>query len=189
MKRSEINQLVRDADAFFQHFGWVLPPHPKWDVTDFGLGNWQEYGLVLVNLADEPEYCEKLMYAKEGMVTPAHCHAKKTEDIISRNGVLRIQFWAGKPSLSAGKPVVVKLNGVLTELQSGAIMDLHSGWRVKITPGIYHEFVPASEACIIGEVSTANDDANDNFFATALVGRYPHIEEDEPAIVRLVSDK
>src|SRR5580692_5586875 len=119
MKRSEINQLVNDATALFQH-----------------------HGLVLVNLADEPEYCEKLMYAKEGMTTPAHCHARKTEDIISRNGVLRIQLWAGKPESSVGKPVKVKLNGVPHEVVSGSFVDLHSGWRIKIVPGVYHEYPP-----------------------------------------------
>jgi D-lyxose ketol-isomerase len=188
MKRSEINQLVRDATALFEHYRWVLPPEPRWDVTDFGLGDWREYGLVLVNLADEAEYCEKLMYAKEGMTTPAHCHAKKTEDIISRNGVLRIQLWAGKPEKSAGKMVQVKINGKPHQVESGAFIDLHSGWRIKIVPGIYHEFLPLTEECVIGEVSTANDDKNDNFFVNSSVGRFPEIDEDEPPVVRLISD-
>ena len=117
-----------------------------------------------------------------------HCHAKKTEDIISRNGVLRIQLWAGKPEHSIGKPVKIKLNGKPEEVQSGSFVDLHSGWRIKITPGIYHEFLPLSEECVIGEVSTANDDAHDNFFVNSLIGRFPDIDEDEPPIVRLVSD-
>jgi D-lyxose ketol-isomerase len=189
VRRSEINQLIRDADACFQRFCWTIPPAPKWDVTDFGLGDWQSHGLVLLNLSEEPEYCEKLMYAKAGMVTPAHSHAKKTEDIISRRGVLRVQFWKGKPELSTGTEVSLRLNGEAITLPSGAFIDLHSGWRVKITPGIYHEFIPLSEECIIGEVSTANDDANDNFFINPNVGRYPHIEEDELPVVRLVSDK
>ena len=157
-------------------------------MTDFGLGQWRKFGLVLVNLTDESEYCEKLMYAKEGMTTPAHCHARKTEDIISRNGVLRVQVWAGKPEHSAGKTVRVKINGVPQEIESGAFIDLHSGWRIKLTPGVYHEFLPISEECIIGEVSTANDDANDNFFVDTAIGRFPEINEDEPPIVRLISD-
>ncbi len=122
------------------------------------------------------------------MTTPSHCHAKKTEDIISRNGVLRIQLWAGKPELSEGKPVRVKLNGVYEEVASGSFLDLHSGWRIKLEPGVYHEFVPLSEECVIGEVSTANDDINDNFFVNNLVGRYPEIDEDEDPIVKLLSD-
>jgi D-lyxose ketol-isomerase len=188
MKRSEINQLVNDATALFQRHGWVLPPEPRWDVTDFGLGDWRQFGLVLINLTDEREYCEKLMYAKEGMTTPAHCHAKKTEDIIARNGVLRVQLWAGKPEASAGKLVRVKVNGVFREVESGCFIDLHSGHRIKIVPGVYHEFLPLSEECVIGEVSSANDDLHDNFFVNPDVGRYPEIEEDEPPTVRLLSD-
>jgi D-lyxose ketol-isomerase len=37
-------------------------------------------------------------------------------------------------------------------------------------------------------VSTANDDLHDNFFADERIGRFPGIEEDEPPLVRLVSD-
>ncbi|MDR3689778.1 MAG: D-lyxose/D-mannose family sugar isomerase [Fimbriimonas sp.] len=188
MKRSEINQLVSDATACFQRNGWILPPNPKWDVTDFGLGDWKSYGLVLVNLADQPEYCEKLMYAKSGMTTPAHCHRSKKEDIIARNGVLRVQLWADVPDESAGKPVSVLVNGEPKSIDSGAFVDLHSGWRVTITPGVFHEFVPLSEECVIGEVSTANDDLHDNYFIDAMVGRYPEVTEDATPIVRLLSD-
>jgi len=42
---------------------------------------------------------------------------------------------------------------------------------------------------VIGEVSTANDDVNDNIFINTLVGRYPDIDEDEAPIVRLLSDR
>ena len=82
MKRSAINHLIRQAEQCFSTHDWALPPNARWDVTDFGLGDWQTSGLVLVNLAEEPEYCEKLMYAKCGMTTPAHCHRRKKEDII-----------------------------------------------------------------------------------------------------------
>jgi hypothetical protein len=43
--------------------------------------------------------------------------------------------------------------------------------------------------CIIGEVSTSNDDLNDNFFVDPGVGRYPCIEEDEPTTVHLLGAK
>jgi len=42
---------------------------------------------------------------------------------------------------------------------------------------------------VLGEVSTVNDDDNDNHFTNAQIGRFPLIDEDEPAIVRLASDK
>ena len=189
MKRSAINSLVRSAQECFAAHGWALPPNPRWDVTDFGLGEWQKFGLVLVNLAEEVEYCEKLMYAQEGMRTPAHCHRKKKEDIISRWGELAVQVWAGVPAESAGKTFTVPLNHEPNEVRSGDIIRLPAGSRVTLVPGVYHEFYPVSDECIIGEVSTANDDLHDNFFVNTDVGRYPGIEEDEPVTLRLLSEK
>lgn len=189
MKRSHINQLIRSASACFAAHGWTLPPNPHWDVTDFGLGDPLHHGLVLVNLADEPEYCEKLMYARKGMTTPAHCHRQKKEDIISRWGTLRIQVWADKPGVADKQSFTLIVNNEPRTVRSGDAIVLNSGERVRLFPGIYHQFVPESEECIIGEVSTANDDLYDNFFVNPDVGRYPGVEEDEAPLVRLVSDK
>ena len=105
MKRSDVNALVRSATACFAVHGWALPPRPRWDVTDFGLGDWNRHGLVLVNLTEQPEYCEKLMYARQGMTTPCHCHHRKKEDIICRWGALRVWLWAGPPEASTGPPL------------------------------------------------------------------------------------
>lgn len=179
MKRSEINALILDATRCFERNGWSLPPNPKWDVTDFGLGDWRTCGLVLINLTEEPEYCEKLMYAKRGMATPAHCHRKKKEDIICRVGDLKIRVWAGQPGAAPPGPVRLKINGETREVQGGCDIVLCSGERITLEPWIYHEFEPASEECIIGEVSTANDDLHDNYFVREDIGRFPAIHEDE----------
>ena len=187
MKRSEINSLIREASIKFQQAGWALPPRPRWDVTDFGLGDHRKYGLVLVNLADEPEYCEKLMFAKRGMVTPAHCHKVKKEDIVCRNGRLRVRIWSKHPD-EAKDGVTLNFNGLPSMMSEGSDVFLRAGERITILPGVYHEFEPASDDCVIGEVSTANDDAHDNFFVDENVGRYPEIVEDVPATVKLISD-
>lgn len=189
MKRSEINQLIRSAKACFEEHGWTLPPSPRWDVTDFGLGQWRQQGLVLVNLCEEPEYCEKLMFALKGMTTPAHCHRKKKEDIICRWGNLAIQLWAGHPDQSQVTPVTVNVCGAPRTIRSGETIELHAGERITLVQGVYHAFWPTTDACVIGEVSTANDDLNDNFFVHPEIGRYPQIEEDEPAILRLISER
>ena len=189
MNRSEVNQIVKDASAMFKNNGWHLPPEPKWDVTDFGLGDFNSYGLVLVNLAEEAEYCEKLMYAKKGMTTPCHAHKMKKEDIIVRNGKLAIQIWKGKPGEDKKcHPFKIKINGLFSKVYSADILKLSSGERVTLVPGVYHEFYPLSEECIIGEVSTANDDLHDNYFINEDIGRFSKIIEDEPPIVKLISD-
>ena len=189
MKRSEINSLIRAAQQCYLDHGWALPPEPRWDVTDFGLGDWRRFGLVLVNLAEEPEYCEKLMYAQGGMTTPAHCHRKKKEDIICRWGRLAVQVWGGEPSSEAARqPFSVPVNHQPYEATPGEIIEIPAGSRITLVPGIYHAFYPLSDECIIGEVSTANDDLNDNFFVNTEIGRYPGIEEDEAPILRLISE-
>jgi D-lyxose ketol-isomerase len=190
MKRSAINAAWRDASLCFKSHGWALPPRPKWDITDFGLGDFERYGLVLINLAAEPEYCEKLMWARRGQTTPCHTHAKKKEDIICRAGELALRLWPAKPVPDAKLPpdFPVSVNGEPVTVETGQPFLLLAGWRITLLPGVWHEFYPVSEECIIGEVSTANDDLADNFFLRADVGRFPGIEEDEPAAVRLASE-
>ena len=72
MKRSEINAVIRDADAFLRLSGFYLPPFASWtledwqlkrefadeiidrrlgwDVTDFGQGDYQKVGLCVFTL-------------------------------------------------------------------------------------------------------------------------------------------
>jgi D-lyxose ketol-isomerase len=189
MKRSELNNVYREARQCFETHGWALPPHPRWDITDFGLGNFSRYGLTLINLAEEPEYCEKLMYARPGQTTPAHTHKVKKEDIICRRGVLELRLWNGHPEQAKpGASFQVQVNGRGQEAVNGEILSLNAGERITLVPGIYHEFRAGAPDTILGEVSTANDDAHDNFFVNPEIGRFPGIEEDEPAEIRLVSE-
>lgn len=189
MKRSEINQAYRRAAACFEANGWSLPPNPLWDITDCGLDRFSEIGLVLVNLAEEAEYCEKLMYAEEKQVTPMHTHKSKKEDIICRSGRLAVELWSGRSDkVKAGKTAIVQRNGKESSYRNGEPFILEAGERVTLVPGVYHSFWPVDGPCIIGEVSTANDDANDNFFIDPEIGRFPEIEEDETAEVRLIRE-
>lgn len=191
MKRSQINAAILRARAAFAKAGWALPPDPRWDVTDLGLGRFPECGLVLVNLAEEPEYCEKLMYSMKGQVTPLHAHKRKKEDIICRAGVLEVEAWAAHPdACHKGESVELRRNGQPFVARNGEPFQLAAGERVTLTPGIYHAFWAASDGgCVIGEVSTANDDLHDNFFVDPAIGRFPEIEEDEAPVARLVSEK
>jgi D-lyxose ketol-isomerase len=191
MKRSTVNRARRDALRFLALHQWALPPRPRWDITDFGLGDFGRFGLTLVNLATEPEYCEKIMYARAGQATPCHTHARKKEDIICRAGVLTLRLWPAKPLPGVAQPgtFAVGLDGEEAWIAPGADLVLPPGSRVTLVPGVWHTFWPSSPECLIGEVSTANDDVGDNFFADPEVGRFSPIEEDEPAEVRLVGER
>lgn len=189
MKRSTVNRAIHEARECFVRHGWALPQHPRWDVTDFGLDDFGRFGLTLVNLASEPEYCEKLMYARCNQTTPCHTHRLKKEDIICRAGVLMVKLWAHQPDRGSDQPfdLKVKMDGEIRSVHAGECLTLAAGSRVTLPPGIWHEFYPGSDECIIGEVSTANDDHHDNVFANPAIGRFAEIIEDEPAKVRLIS--
>jgi D-lyxose ketol-isomerase len=188
LKRSVINKTIQDASKAFAEHHWHLPPEPRWDITDFGLGDFDSYGLTLINLAEEPEYCEKLMFAYENQRTPAHTHAKKKEDIICRCGTLVLQLWPDKPDTAGMEPFEVPVNGQPVTVKPGEIIEIGQGSRITLVPGVYHEFWSGTPYCIIGEVSTANDDLNDNFFVNEQIGRFPGIEEDEPPLLKLLSE-
>jgi len=181
MKRSEINGVVKESQKAFERHGWTLPPNPRWDVTDFGLGDFNKAGLTLVNLAEQPEYCEKLMYVRHSQVTPRHYHEAKKEDIICRWGRLVIE-------LPSSTPIRLQVNGEWRDIPPGKPLVLASGERITLTKGVLHAFWADSEYAIVGEVSTANDDAHDNYFEDKRVGRFSEIDEDQSALVKLVND-
>jgi hypothetical protein len=82
----------------------------------------------------------------------------------------------------------LQVNGETRDLAAGEALLLSSGERVTLTRGILHAFWADSAYAVLGEVSTGNDDAHDNFFEDPRVGRFSKIEEDETACVKLVSD-
>ena len=70
MKRSEVNEIIRESDKFIRSFGYVMPPFAYWspeelkartssdskailqarlgwDITDYGQGKFDELGLFL----------------------------------------------------------------------------------------------------------------------------------------------
>jgi D-lyxose ketol-isomerase len=171
-----------------------------WDLTDMGSGDFLRTGLVLLTLrngepGDAPgrkNYAEKLMLSLPGQVMPAHYHAYKMEDIIVRaGGRLVIRLWnatvAGK--LDESSEVTVVTDGQERRVEAGGRVVLSAGESITLPPRLYHEFHghPEDEACVMGEVSKANDDHTDNFFLRALP-RFPVIEEDEAPHRLLVGD-
>lgn len=217
MKRSEINTLMCSALEFFTANKFHLPiwatyspgdwkgkyeTHSEiidnmlgWDLTDFGSNDFEKRGLLLFTirngniLKDKKSYCEKIMIAGVGQETPMHFHRLKMEDIINRGGgILEIEFYKSYPDGSfTDKAFTVKIDGEVRTLQPGAFIQLLPGQSVCMESGVYHRFYGVDAAVMVGEVSTVNDDTNDNFFYEE-IGRFPQIEEDEAPLYLLSSD-
>jgi D-lyxose ketol-isomerase len=214
MKRSFVNSRIRDAEAFLKECRFELPAFARWtpddwktkgreadeiracslgwDLTDFGSGDFDKVGLLLVTirngLPNDPaskQYCEKAMISGEGQVTPWHFHWSKTEDIINRAGgkfVIELAMATEDEKSLSDEEVVVSCDGVEKRLPARSRIVLSPGESITLTPRLYHTFYAekGTGRVLVGEVSSVNDDREDNRFLEP-AGRFPEIEDDEPA--------
>ena len=222
MKRSEVNAIMRWADDFIGSFDFLLPPFAHWspaefarrkdetagivgarlgwDITDFGKGKFDGFGLVLFTLrngnpADLARgrgmlYAEKLLICRPGQMNPTHRHIIKAEDIIVRGGGRCVfELFMSGPDGMADRhaEVTVMSDGIPRRLPPGGTLTLSPGESVTLLPGVWHRFFAEDRDVLLGEVSTVNDDLTDNVFAEP-IGRFSTIEEDEAPLHLLVSD-
>ena len=215
MKRSAINKALKEMEAMVNEYRFSLPPFchftPEewqtkgheydeirdnmlgWDITDYGLGKFDEFGFSLITLRNgnlsmpdkyTKTYAEKLLFLKEGQYAPNHFHWSKMEDIINRGGGnLLIRVYNSNPdeTIDYDSDVTVNCDGIKQIVKAGTQVRLTPGMSISIQPGLYHDFEgeKGSGNVLIGEVSQCNDDNIDNRFEPP-VGRFPEIEEDEP---------
>ena len=79
-------------------------------------------------------------------------------------------------------PVLVCRDGRRYYVPAGEPIELNEGESLTFYPYTYHEYYIKEDSVptLVGEVSMCNDDNTDNRFYAPL-GRFPKIEEDEPA--------
>ncbi len=221
MKRSEVNRILQEAADFVASRNWNLPPFAfwsrqeweskeaeydeirdnmlGWDITDFGLGDFAQVGLVLFTLRNGNEqdaryskpYAEKILIVQPGQVTPCHFHWHKMEDIINRGGGnLLIELYnSTAEGALADTPVTVSVDGRKRRVPAGTILRIRPGESITLTQGLYHRFwgEPTTGPTLLGEVSQVNDDTADNRFLDP-VGRFPEIEEDVEPLYLLCNE-
>ena len=213
MKRSEINAALKDMEAMINECRFKLPPFcdftPEqwqeigaeydeirdnmlgWDITDFGLGNFDKIGFSLITIRNgnikDPKYtktyAEKLLYLKEGQTAPMHFHWNKMEDIINRGGgnvLIRVYNSLPNEEIDYESDVTVHTDGRTYTVPAGTQIRLTPGESIHVQQYLYHDFAveEGTGAVLLGEVSQCNDDNTDNRFNPP-VGRFPTIEEDE----------
>lgn len=168
-----------------------------WDLTDFGSGDFQQRGLILFTIRngnikkDKKPYAEKAMIVEEMQETPMHFHWSKMEDIINRGGGnLVIELFNSETDHQfSEKSIKVKTDGVLRTVEPGGKVILTPGESICLYQGLFHRFYgeQGKGKVFVGEVSTVNDDSNDNCFYDP-IGRFPEIVEDEKPLHLLASD-
>ena len=170
MKRSEINQILKDAKAFMAEKQFMLPPWAYWsvsdwkknkddgqeivenmlgwDITDFGSGDFNSRGLFLFTIrngkfnVDKKPYAEKIMIVEENQETPLHFHWNKMEDIINRGGGnLVIELYNSTPENQLDTTAVrFKTDGISRSVSAGGKVILSPGESICLEQGMYHRF-------------------------------------------------
>jgi len=216
MKRSEINNALKEMEAFINDYRFALPPFCHftpdewqskgheydeardcmlgWDITDYGLGDFYKTGFSLITIRNgnlsmkdkyTKTYAEKLLYLREEQYAPLHFHWKKMEDIINRGGgniLIRVYNSTPDEQLDKVNDVRVHLDGCARMVPAGTQVRLTPGESIAIQQFMYHDFTveKGTGPVLLGEVSECNDDNTDNRFLES-IGRFPAIDEDEPA--------
>ena len=193
MKRSELNQILREASAFLKRMNFQLPPFADWtpeewrdrgaeydeirdnllgwDITDFGSGDFAGTGLLLFTLRNGTHgsvrypkpYAEKIMIVRENQVTPYHFHWFKMEDIINRGGGNLLVTLYNATADEAG------LADTPVEVwQDGRRYAVAPGSTVRLSPGQSITLRPKQYHTFRGEPGTG----------TALIGEVSQVNDD-----------
>lgn len=215
MKRSEINKALKQLEAMCEKYHCFLPPFCHftpdewkekgveydevrdcklgWDITDFGLGDFDKAGMSLITIRNgnvkekgkyPKTYAEKLLMMKEGQYGWNHFHWSKAEDIINRGGgniLIRVHNALENEEVDRVSDVTVTCDACKRTVKAGTQIRLTPGESITLPPRMYHDFEveKGTGDVLLGEVSQCNDDDCDNRMMPP-VGRFPKVEEDEP---------
>ena len=170
MKRSQINAKIRLLERLAEREGFKLPPflgwspeewHDKgaeydeirdtclgWDVTDYGMGDYDAFGITLVTLRNgnanhkryPKPYAEKLIRIQEKQISPMHFHWSKMEDIINRGGgnLMMKLYNATRDNRQDTGNVAVYSDGRRFQVPSGHELRLTPGESITIYPYCFH---------------------------------------------------
>ncbi|MDX2108243.1 MAG: D-lyxose/D-mannose family sugar isomerase [Candidatus Melainabacteria bacterium] len=210
MKRSEIDSAIERAITNAKKYGVTLPKwadwHPKqfeknadglrhqklgWKVVDFGVGDFEHCGLVilvlcspLVDESGEPlskpfrvgdheypvtSFSRKYLFIQAGQTEPHHFHRQKARKEVSVLAGAPVRFelaWAENDTTLSDKPVNVAVDGVWHHLSANGSLMVNPGETITL-PGNLSHIISVAEGgpdSIMMETSTANNDRSDNIF-------------------------
>ncbi len=161
IKRSRINEIIREGDDFIRSFGYILPPFAYWtpdefranrdiaktiidsnlgwDITDYGLGDFLDTGLFLFtvrngNLADLKKG-RGMLYAEKAMISRQDQYSPMHRHDLKAEDIIN----------RGGGTLVIELYGDTNgecDREKGTVVytdgirrELEPGHKLKLTPG------------------------------------------------------
>ncbi|SDP85934.1 hypothetical protein SAMN05428967_3919 [Phyllobacterium sp. YR620] len=179
MKRSEVNEIIRESDKFIRSFGYVMPPFAYWspeelkartasdskailqarlgwDITDYGQGKFDELGLFLFTTRNgNQEDLKKgggMLYAEKIMISREKQLSPMHRHIVKAEDIIN----------RGGGTLVLELfnsnvDGSVDEktdvevATDGRIVKLKAGGLLKLQPGESVTLLPGNWHAFWGE--------------------------------------
>ena len=208
MKRSEINQAIRDAIEFFEKNRFPLPKFAYftpddwverfsaynevvdcrlgWDVTDAGSGDFLSIGRTIFTLRNGnvnlPEQYPKNFAQKIMYLQEGQRlpmhHHASQMEDIINQAGGVLQIQVWNKDKSS--ETLVSLDGRKLAVDSGSIISLNPGESISLVQGVNHQFwaEKGTGSVLSMEISSVCDDISDNIWQSPAT-RFPEIIEDE----------
>jgi D-lyxose ketol-isomerase len=165
------------------HAGIMLTPDERAqiEVADFGLGELEQSGLLLVTYVNNDRYCAKELVLFARQTCPEHRHPPvgddpgKQETFRCRRGTVFL-YVEGPPAPDPRARVPENGRAFYTVFHEIA---LGPGEQHTIPPNTLHWFQAGDEGAVVSEFSSASRDEHDIFTDPRIV-RAPQTADDEP---------
>lgn len=179
MKREQYEAARSQALEYFRKAGIALTPEEieRFEVADFGLGNWREVGLNLVTYVNTDRCCAKEMVLLPGQTCPEHTH-RPFGDYPGKEETFRCRW--GEVYVYVQGPATENIRAAVPQTGKDGYTVFHEivlrpGQQYTLQPDTLHWFQAGPEGAVISEFSTTSYDEYD-IFTDPNIRRLPTVE-------------
>ncbi|HNQ34765.1 MAG TPA: D-lyxose/D-mannose family sugar isomerase [bacterium] len=164
MKKSELPGYRKLARVYLERAGIIITPAEarSIEVADFGLGDFERTGLLLLVYVSTDRYCAKELVLLPGQVCPEHRHPPRSGKDPGKQETFRCR-WGRVELFLPGRPAAVFSEPRPAAFTVGRRVLLKPGLQYTIPANTRHWFRAGSKGAVVSEFSSANFDAGDIF--------------------------
>ena len=167
IENAKIDEIRRDGADAIARAGIVLLPAEvaRIEVTDFGLEQFDQEGLVLLTYVNTDRYCAKELVLLPGQTCPEHRHPPfgggpgKEETFRCRQGVVHLYV----QGLDGGTADAQPPRGSAQWYSVAEGVVLRAGEQYTIPPNTWHWFAASADGAVVSEFSSTSRDDLDEF--------------------------
>ncbi len=180
LTRTQAQAYQKQAAEMLDAADIIITPEERAniEVADFGLGEFERTGLLIITYVNTDRYCAKELIMLPGMTCPEHRHPSigdqlgKRETFRCRTGEVYL-YVEGEPTQELRAKVPAGSTTCYTVFHEVVLMP---GEQYTIPPNTLHWFQAGPKGAIVSEFSSTSRDEAD-FFTDSRIRRMPEIAD------------